>query len=336
MTSMRAVVASDRGGPEVLRLENVPLGWRRSGSKLLIRLKAASVNPADVWFRSLGPYVTSNAPLILGIDGAGIVEAVGPRATRFKPGDRVCFCHGGIGADPGTYAEFAIVPEDVVAEIPAGVDFHRAAALPLVAITAWEAIYDRAQVKPGEHVLVHAGAGGTGHLAVQLARLAGARVAATVSGPDKATFVRRLGAARAIDYGREDFVESVLVWTKRRGLDVALDNVGAEVLQRTYRAMAAYGRIVTLMGTPGDDADTTAYNRNLTLHNLMMLTPMWLGLGDRLAAQGAILRRAVSLLADGKIDVHVAGLYPLAEIAAAHARIEAGGMVGKLVIDIAG
>ena len=334
--TMQAMVATSLGGPEVLRRQTVPLGWPGGGRSLLVRLKAASVNPADTWFRSLGPYVKTDEPLILGHDGAGVVEAVGSEVTGFAPGDRACFCYGGIGATPGTYAEFAVVPEFVAARIPPEVDDRHAAAMPLVTITAWEAMHDRAQVKPDEHVLIHAGAGGTGHMAIQLAHLAGARVAATVSTAAKAAFVRRLGAAHAIEYRAQDFVAGALAWTHDRGLDVALDNVGPDAMQRTYRAMAPYGRIVTLMGIAADDAETTAYSRNLTLHNLMMLSPMWLGLADRLAAQGAILRQALALLATGRIEVHIAKTFPLPEAAAAHTFMEAGGMTGKIVLDIAG
>lgn len=333
--TMRAMVATSLGGPEGLQRQSVPLGWPAGASSLLVRLRAASVNPADTWFRSLGPYVRSDAPLVLGHDGAGVVEAVGSNVTGFSAGDRVCFCYGGIGATPGTYAEFAVVPEAVAASIPPSIDDRHAAALPLVAITAWEAMYDRAQVKPDEHVLIHAGAGGTGHIAIQLARLAGAKVATTVSTPEKAAFVGRLGAQHVIDYRDEDFVAAALAWTRERGLDVALDNVGADVMQRTYRAMTPYGRVVTLMGVAGDDAETTAYSRNLTLHNLMMLTPMWLGLEDRLAAQGAILRQALSLLAAGRLEVHISETFALSEVASAHIRMEGGRMTGKIVLDIA-
>ncbi len=332
---MHAMVAAGCGGPEVLQRQSVPLGWPAGPGSLLVRLTAASVNPADAWFRALGPYVKSDSPLVLGHDGAGVVEAAGSDVTGFTAGDRVCFCYGGIGATPGTYAEFAVVPEAVAAGIPPEVDDSHAAALPLVAITAWEAMYDRAQVKPDEHVLVHAGAGGTGHMAIQLARLAGASVATTVSTPEKAAFVTGLGAQLVIDYRKQDFAAAALSWTQERGLDVALDNLGADAMQRTFRAMAPYGRVVTLMGVAGDDSESTAYSRNLTLHNLMMLTPMWLGLEDRLAAQGAILRQALSLLAAGRLQVHIAERFALSEVASAHARLEAGSMTGKIVLDIA-
>jgi NADPH2:quinone reductase len=330
---MRAMVANGTGGPEVLELRQVPLTWPRGGQDVLVRLRAASLNPADIYFRSSGTYIKNAAP-ILGHDGAGSVEEVGGDVARFRPGDRVCFCNGGIGGDSGTYAEFAVVPEAQLVPVPSNVDWIAAAALPLVTITAWEALYERAALAKGEYVLIHAGAGGTGHVAVQLAALKGAHVAATVGSEAKADFVRRLGVDRPILYRQEDFVAAGLAWTGGRGLAVALDNVGAETLQRTFRAMAPYGRVVTLMGTPGDDADGSAYNKNLTLHNLMMLTPMWLGLRDRLRRQAEIVEEAMAYLAAGELTLHIDSTFPLAEAAAAHRRLEAGGMMGKVVLRI--
>ncbi|MGH6962755.1 MAG: zinc-binding dehydrogenase [Dongiaceae bacterium] len=330
---MRAMVANGTGGPEVLELRQVPLTWPRARHDVLVRLKAASLNPADIYFRRYGPYIKSEAP-ILGHDGAGVVEEVGRDVARWRPGDRVCFCNGGIGGDPGTYAEFAVVPEDQLVLVPNNVDWIAAAALPLVTITAWEALYERAALVQGEYVLIHAAAGGTGHVAVQLAALKGAHIAATVGSEAKAEFVRGLGVDRPILYRQEDFAEAALDWTSGRGLAVALDNVGAETLRRTFRAMAPYGRVVTLMGTPGDDADGSAYNKNLTLHNLMMLTPMWLGLRDRLRRQAEIVEEAMAHLASGELTLHIDGTFPLAEAATAHRRLEAGGMMGKLVLRI--
>ena len=330
---MRAVVANGTGGAEVLEFRDVPLPWPRAGRDVLVRLKAASLNPADVYFRTYGPYIKNTAP-ILGHDGAGIVEEVGADVARIRPGERACFCNGGIGGDPGTYAEFAVVPEEQLVRVPDNIDWSAAAALPLVTITAWEALYERAALVQGEYVLIHAGAGGTGHVAVQLAALKGAHIAATVSSEAKAAFVRGLGVDRPILYRQEDFADAALTWTSGRGLAIALDNVGAETLQRTFRAMAPYGRIVTLMGTPGDDAEGSAYNKNLTLHNLMMLTPMWFGLRDRLRRQAAIVEEAMAFLATGELTLHIDSTFPLAEAAAAHRRLEAGGMMGKVVLRI--
>lgn len=332
---MRAIVMTGTGAPEVLERRPVPLPWPAGAHDVLVRLKAAGLNPADGFFRQLGPYLDSGDPCILGHDGAGVVEAVGASVTRVEPGNEVCFCNGGIGGHPGTYAEFASVPESQLVAKPAAVSFEQAAALPLVLITAWEALYQRADVQSGEPVLIHAGAGGTGHLAVQLAALRGARVASTVSGDEKADFVRALGAERPILYRDEDFVEAARAWTDGRGLEAALDNIGPEGLQRTYRAMAPYGRVVTLMGIAPDDAAETAYLANLTLHNVMMLTPMILGLQARLDGQARLVEQGMALLAEGRLKIEVAEVFDWADIRQAHARLDGGGTRGKLVIRIA-
>ena len=334
MTKMRAVVATALGGPEVLELRDLPLPEIRGARDVLVRLKAASLNPADAYFRRFGPYVASSGPLILGHDGAGVVEAVGARVTRVAPGDAICFCNGGIGADPGTYAEFAVVPESQLVPKPDGISFAQAAALPLVSITLWESLYDRARVRRGESVLVHAGAGGTGHIGIQLARLAGARVAATVSSDAKAALALELGAELAIRYREQDFVAAAREWTRGRGLDVALDNVGAEVMQRSFSAMAPYGRVVTLMGTPGDTREGAAYNANLTIHNVMMLTPMWRGLRTQLRHQADRVGKAMALLADGRLRIVVDRSFPLAAAADAHRHLESGRSLGKVVREI--
>lgn len=327
---MKAVVATGQGGPEVLRLMEVDLAWPQGPADVLVELKAAALNPADVFFRQLGGYIAGPQPFVLGHDGMGIVKAVGAAVTRVKPGDRVCFCNGGIGGTMGTYAEAAVVPEWQLALVPDAVDDETAAALPLVSITCWEALYERANVHAGEHVLIHGGAGGTGHVAIQLAALRGARVAATVSSRQKQEIVEGLGAEKAINYRETDFADEALRWSG--GLNVAFDNAGAEAMTRTYRAMAPYGRVVTLMGTAPDDAELNAYNLNLTIHNVMMLTPMWKGLTDRLKAQAAIVAEALQLVAGGKLTLHIAGTFPLAEAAEAHHFLESGKAIGKVVL----
>lgn len=330
---IKAIVAAELGGPDVLKAREVDLAWPQGPTDVLVELRAAALNPADIFFRQLGGYVSGPAPLVLGHDGMGIVKEVGPAVTTVKPGDRVAFCNGGIGGVPGTYAEAAVLPEWQVALVPDAVDDVTAAALPLVAITCWESLYERAAVQAGEHVLIHGGAGGTGHVAIQLAALRGARVAATISSPEKSRIAADLGAERAINYRTEDFVEAAREWSG--GLQVAFDNAGAETMQKTYRAMAPYGRIVTLMGVAPDDADLTAYNLNLTIHNVMMLTPMWKGLSQRLKAQADIVREAIRLVAEGKLRIMLSESFDLNDAAMAHAFMESGKALGKVTLRIA-
>ena len=332
---MNAVVMSTTGGPEVLEKRKVDLPWPASGSDVLVRMTAAALNPADAYFRGFGPYLDTGGPCILGHDGAGIVEAIGDGVSTVRPGQRVCFCNGGIGGSFGTYAEYAVVPESQLASIPDAVDDASAAALPLVLITGWESLYQRACLQAGESVLIHAGAGGTGHIAVQLAALRGARVATTVSTGAKAELVTRLGAERAIAYRDEDFVEVVREWTDGHGVEVAMENLGPEVFRQTIAVVSPYGRLVTLMGMPGDDADETAYVNNLTIHNVMMLTPMILGLQQRLDEQAAIVRQGLQLLAEGKLHVEIDSRFEPGDMVAAHRRLDLGKASGKIVIDMA-
>lgn len=329
-----AVVMREIGAPEVLEIQEIQLPWPGKPDEVLVRLEAAGVNPADTFFRALGTYLGEGPGTVLGHDGAGVVEAVGGDVTSVHIGDRVCFCNGGVGGAPGTYARYAVVPEWLLAQIPDSVEMTTAAALPLVFITAWEAFSERAMVKTGETALIHGGAGGTGQIAIQVARELGARVAATVSSDEKANVVRARGAEIAINYRDNDFVAVAREWTDGAGINVAFDNAGPEIFRQTLSAMAPYGRIVTLMGTPGDLEDETAYNNNLSIHNVMMLTPMWLGLEAERRRQGNIVHRAMEWLGDGRIEIQVAATYPLEKAGAAHAHLEMGGMTGKIVLTI--
>ncbi|MCU0835573.1 MAG: zinc-dependent alcohol dehydrogenase family protein [Chromatiaceae bacterium] len=329
---MRAIEIRETGAPHVLQLVERPRPEPTRPTELLVRLVAAGVNPVDTKLRSRGVLVPNGLPAVLGCDGAGVVEAVGEAVTRFRPGDAVWFCHGGLGGPEGNYAEYAVVDELIAQPKPESLDFVHAAAAPLVLITAWEALYDRARLSAGQTVLVHAGAGGVGHVAIQLARLAGARVGTTVSGPGKAELVHDLGAEFAVNYREEDLVEAVLAWTEGRGVDVALDTVGPEVFRRTLPAMAHYGDLVTILD-PGPEVDwKEARNRNLRIGFELMLTPMLRDLPEARAHQGEILRRCGEWIDRGELRIQVSRTFPLEQAADAHRLIEEGHTRGKLVL----
>ncbi len=334
--TMRAAVLASPGGPDALEIRTVELAWPSSPDRVLVRIRSAALNPADAYFRAYGPYVDSDGPCILGHDAYGVVEEIGSGVTRVRPGQRVCFCNGGIGGAYGTYAEFAVITESQLAPVPDAVDDSSAAALPLVFITAWESLVERARIESGELALIHAGAGGTGHVAVQLAALRGARVATTVSTEDKAGLVSGLGAERPILYRNEDFAAAASAWSEGRGIDVALDNIGPEGFVKTIPILAPYGRLVTLMGTPGDDADETAYINNLTIHNVMMLTPMLLQMQQRLDRQAEIVGEGLRLLESRQLKMVIDHRFSLDEISAAHRQLDSGSTTGKIVIDIPG
>lgn len=331
---MKAIEIRATGGPEVLTLTEREMPALSTPTDLLVRLKAAGINPVDAKLRARGVLVPGGLPAVLGCDGAGVVEAVGEKVSRFKPGDPVWFCYGGLGGPEGNYAEYALVDEGIAQPKPDTLDFVQAAAAPLVLITAWEALYDHARLTAGKTILIHAGAGGVGHVAIQLARLVGARVCTTVSGPGKAELVQALGAERMINYKEEDLVAAVMDWTEGKGVDVALDTVGPEILARTLPAMAHYGNLVTIL-QPGPEQDwKEARNRNLCLSFEWMLAPMLRELPAARAHQGEILRRCAQWIDAGQLRIRVSETFPLEHAAAAHDRIEQGRTQGKLVLTI--
>jgi NADPH:quinone reductase len=335
MTSMQAIVMTQPGGPEVLELRSLPMPERPSAQQVRVRLHAAGVNPVDTKLCANGTYYPDRLPTILGCDGAGVVEAVGDLVTRFTPGDKVYFCSGGIGGEPGNYATYNTVHEDYLARMPAYLDFTAAAAVPLVLITAWETLYDRVRIQPAERVLIHAAAGGVGHVAVQLARHTLARVAATVGDVDKAAFVRALGAERIIEYKKENFVQATLDWTGGAGVDMTFDTVGGETFCKSFAATRVYGQVVTLLQPVCDaNAMKTARTRNHGIHYELMLTPMFLGLHPARVHQREILEEGARLIEAGKLNVRVSEVLPLAQAAEAHRRIGAGHTTGKIVLQI--
>ncbi len=331
---MKAVLMTATGGPEVLQPGEADDPFLQRETEILVRLKAAGVNPVDTKLRSKGTYYPQNLPCILGCDGAGIVEAIGSQVQRFKVGDAVYFCNGGIGGPAGTYAEYAVVDECHVAPKPASLDFATAAAAPLVLITAWESLYDRGGLRQGQTVLVHAGAGGVGHVALQLARIAGAWTCTTVGSTEKADFVRALGADQAVLYREVDFPEAVFDWTRGEGVDLALDTVGGETFVKTFPAVRFYGDLVTLLQPKGDVDWTAARLRNLRITYELMLTPMYRGLHRMQRHQAEILRQCTRLFDAGRLSLHLARTFPLEQAADAHRALERGGITGKIALVI--
>ncbi|AOV17973.1 alcohol dehydrogenase [Acidihalobacter aeolianus] len=330
---MKAVLMTAAGGPEVLQLDEVAEPEIVAPGQIKVRIHAAGINPVDTKIRSRGLFQPGKLPVILGLDGAGEVCAVGAGVTEFKPGDAVWYCNGGLGREPGNYAEYTVLDAKAARRKPISVDFAEAAAGPLVLLTAWEGLFDRAGLQAGHTVLVHAGAGGVGHVAIQLAKWAGARVITTVGTPEKTAMVRELGADHVIDYHREDFVEETLDWTDGRGVDICLDTVGGETLTRSVGATAHYGSLVTLLQlSASDTAWNEARTRNLRLGFELMLTPLMRDLPEARAHQGEILDRCAGLIDDGLLKLCVTRRYPLAEASEAHAEIGGGRVRGKLVL----
>ncbi|MDE2483150.1 MAG: zinc-binding dehydrogenase [bacterium] len=330
---MRAIAMREPGGPDVLHVVEAPLPQLRSAHDIRVRLHAAALNPVDYKIRSNGGYGSNP---VLGCDGAGVVESVGEAVTRFAPGDAVYFMNGGYGTEQGTYAQFVVLDERYAAHKPSSLDFVQAAAVPLVLITAWEALYERADLREGDRVVVQAGAGGVGHIAVQLAALAGARVAATVSGPEKAALARGLGAEHTIDYRRDDVAASVASWSAGRGADVVFDTVGGATFDASLALLGYYGTLVTCVARAWPSGDPSqAMQRNLRVAFTWMPAPQVFGLHEERVRQTTILQRGAELFDAGKLRVVVGATYPLEEAAAAHEALQSGRVTGKVVLTVA-
>jgi len=325
------------GGPQVLELADIAKPEHCGDHQVLVRVLAAGVNPIDTKLRGRGLYFPGNLPAVLGCDGAGLIEKVGADVEHLQVGDQVYYCYGGLGQkDCGNYAEYALVDAAYVAHKPAALGFDEAAAAPLVLITAWESLFDRAGLRSGQKVLVQAGAGGVGHVAIQLAKIAGAEVATTVSSDEKAAFARELGADLVINYRTESVEDKIMGWTDGQGVDVAFDTVGGDTFNQCASLMAHYGSLVTILQVP-DDVDWKGLRlKNVRVSQELMLSPMVYDLPGGGEHQAAILEQCGQFFDEKQLAVYVADVLPLEQAAEAHRRIEAGSMAGKLVLDIAG
>ena len=332
---MKAMLMTATGGPEVLKLADIPIPELPDADHIRVRLHAAGINPLDTKLRKTAAYHPDRIPCVLGCDGAGVVESVGANVHRFSPGDEVYFFNGGLGAEQGNYAEYTVVHQDYAAFKPRHISMEEAAALPLVLITAWEALLDRACLGENNTVLIHAAAGGVGHIAVQLAKQAGATVLGTVGTTEKATWITRLGADRVFVYKDVDFVQAVLDETHGKGADVVFDTVGGETYCRSIPCTKVYGRIVTLLQNDcSPEQNKLARLRNLALISELMLSPSILGMHEERIHQRRILEEGARLIEAGKMMVKVSHTLPLEEAASAHAMIEEGHTTGKIVLSI--
>jgi NADPH:quinone reductase len=331
---MPAMIMAGPGEPAVLQAAEVPEPLLQTPTQIKVRIMAAGINPIDTKVRARGLFFSDALPAIIGCDGAGVITQVGAAVNKFKPGDEVYFCNGGLGREPGNYAHYTVLEAAHAAHKPSTLTFVEAAALPLVAITAWEALFDRANLQPSQTVLIHAGAGGVGHVAIQLAKYAGARVITTVSDAVKAELVKSLGADTVIMYQQTDFVQACKNLTGGRGVDMVLDTLGGEVFRQSIAAVKHYGDLVTLLDPGSDIAWKEARTRNLRIGFELMLTPLLRDLPEARAHQVEILQLCAEMIDRGDLDVHVSKVYPLSQAAQAHAAIEAGHTQGKVVLDM--
>ncbi|WP_019890517.1 NADP-dependent oxidoreductase [Streptomyces purpureus] len=300
--TMRAIGTPEWGGPEVLT--EVRLARPEPGpTEILVRVHAAGVNPVDWKSRAGGGFGPWGETPVLGYDVSGVVEAVGLGVTLYRPGDEVL----GMPDFPrqaGGYAEYVTGPARHFVRKPAGLDHIHAAALPLAGLTAWQSLVETARLRPGHRVLIHAAAGGVGHLAVQIAKAHGAHVIGTASAP-KHAFLRELGADELIDYTTTDFTEAV------RDVDTVLDTVGGDYTARSGTVLREGGTLVPLTG-PVDGVP-----------GFTIVEPDYAG-----------LRALTALIEQGRLRVEVDTVLPLAEAAKAHELGETGRTRGKIVLTV--
>ena len=327
--SMTAIEITQPGGPEVLAATRRPVPRPATG-EVLIRVAAAGVNRPDCLQRQGSYPPPPGASDLPGLEVSGTIAALGEGVSGWRAGDPVCALLTG-----GGYADYCLAPAAQCLPVPAGLTLHQAAALPETFFTVWSNVFDRARLQPGEILLVHGGTSGIGVTAIQLAKALGSRVLATVGGGDKIQPCLDLGAERVIDYRAEDFVQVVKEITANRGVDVILDMVGGDYVQRNLSALAVEGRLVFIAFLRGAKVEL-----NLAPVMMKRLTITGSTLRARPVAHKAPIAQALRetvwpLLASGAIRPVIDRVFPLTEAAAAHALMESNRHVGKLLLRVA-
>jgi NADPH2:quinone reductase len=327
--TMTAIEIDGKGGPEVLvsRQTDVP---EAGPGQVLIKVHAAGINRPDVLQRQgLYPAPKGHSP-ILGLEVAGEIAATGDGATRFKVGDKVMALVNG-----GGYAQYCVAEEPATLPIPTGLSMVEAAAIPETFFTVWHNVFERAALKPGEWFMIHGGTSGIGVTAIQLAKAFGAKVIATAGSPEKCAACTSLGADRAVDYRAEDFVDVVKDVTDKRGVDVILDMVGGDYIERNIRSLGDDGRLVYIAFLKGSKVEVDLMRvmlKRLTITgSTLRIRPT--EVKGRIAR--ALEEKVVPLIAEGKIRVVMDSSFPLEDVAKAHERLEAGQHIGKIVLTMA-
>lgn len=318
---MKAMILKSFGGPESFELCDVPKPVPGVG-QVLVRVHATSINPLDCQVRR-GDYAgLVPLPAITGHDVSGVVDEVGPGVTTFVAGDEVWYTPQ-IFDGPGSYAEYHVAAESIIGHKPAALSHLEAASLTLVGGTVWEALVVRAALRVGESILIHGGAGGVGHVAIQVAKAIGARVFTTVR-EAHFDFARRLGADVLIDYAKEDYIDAIFRETGGHGVDVVFDTIGGDTLSRSSDTLAQLGRVVSIVDIATPQNLVQAWGKNASYH--FVFTRQNRGKLDELS----------TLVARGQLRPHIGAVYSLADIGLAHARLERRntGLQGKIAIAV--
>ena len=335
---MQALVVTKPGGPEVLQVREIDLPRLRDESDVLVQVKATGINPADWQNRKSGAVYDNQGssttnPTILGIDGVGVVVEAGREVTNVRLGDQVWYVDGGYAGNPGSYAQYKVVRADYVTSKPKTLDFVDAAALPVVALTAWEAVFEKARVTQDDHVLVHGGAGGLGHIAIQYLTSIKARVATTVSSETKADLVRGLGAELVIDYRTESVEEALHGWRGAPGANVVFDFVGHDNFAASFDHTAAYGRLVnTVVSDWPDGGNGSAEWKNLDISFVNIGLPQITRNHEQRLRQTAVLKQIADLVDRRGLRAHIDRVVSFAGVGEAQRALEAGETLGRPVL----
>lgn len=326
---MRAHLISEFGSSSVFKTVDIPTPELKPGH-VLIEVKASSVNPMDYKVRGNGPPIAPELPAVLHADVSGVVKEVGEGIRRFRVGDEIYGCAGGVKGQGGALAEVMLVDARLIARKPETLGFAEAAALPLVTLTAWEGLIDKANVQAGQRVLVHGGAGGVGHIAVQLAKWRGAHVTATAGSAEKLQLARELGADEGVNYREESVEVYVARLTGGRGFDVVFDSAGGNNLLRSFEATKLNGTVITPSSSQTYDL-SVMHAKGLSLHVVFMLIPMLHNVGRE--RHGEILAEAAHLVDTGKLQPLIdPKRFTFAEVGKAHDYLEQGKATGKVVL----
>jgi len=323
---MKAIQVQREGSDIKLALGEIEKPAPREG-EVLIKVAAAGVNHADLIQARGGYPPPPGAPDTLGLEVSGVIADVGANVSEWNVGDRVCALLGG-----GGYAEYVAVSQLCVLPVPKDVSLVDAAALPEVHFTVWTNLMDAARLKAGESVLIHGGSSGIGTAAIQLCAARGHKVFATAGSKEKCAACEKLGAVRAINYREEDFVDVIKSATDGKGVDVILDMVGGDYIEKNFRAAAIWGRIVNIAFQKGMVAEVNFASMLMKRLSFMATTLRARSNAEKGAIRDAVRREVWPLIEAGKIRPVVDQVFPLAEAGAAHARIAGGTHIGKLLL----
>ena len=328
---MEAMVIRQFGGPDVFEKANVARPQVYPG-QVLIKVAATSVNPVDCKIRQ-GKLaaIAPEFPAVLHGDVAGVIEEVGDNVETFKVGDEVYACAGGVKGMGGALTEFILADADLVALKPDTLSLRESAALPLVSITAWTALVDKAKVQKGQKVLIHGATGGVGHIGIQLAKAQGATVCATCSSDSKASIAKDLGADHAINYRQMDVNTYVDKFTEGDGFDVVFDTVGGDNIAKCFEAAALNGTVVSVSTRSQQDL-SLMHSKGLSLHVVFMLIPLLHRIGRD--HHGAILNEVAKLVDHDKLQPLLDdSQFNIIDVSAAHHKLEEGKAMGKIVLE---